>query len=128
MLSDDRIDTLKSAVQDCDAAREQLEEALDTAAAHDGDAKADTSVLKPVGTALADWRDAQRRFMNAVDGSGAPDPATAALLLKTNHGVDATNARCGLPGTDVDGADQPSGLDLSGGRGSVLTTVATEYL
>jgi hypothetical protein len=81
-----------------------------------------------VGAALSDWRDAQERFMAAVEASGASDPATAALLLKTNHGVDASNARCGIPGTDVEGADQPFPLDLSGAQGMLLTQAATEHL
>ncbi len=128
MLSDDFVETFRSAVRDCNEARQQLESALDDASAHGNDATADSSVLKAVAETLADWRDAQQRFMSAVEASGVPDPATAALLLKTNHGIDAANARCGLPGTNVEGADQPSGLDLSGARGSVLTTAATDYL
>ena len=128
MLKDDSIDDLKAAIRACDEAREGLVDALDTAEAHDGDPTSDPSALEPVGTALAEWRDAQQRFMTAVDASGVSDPATAALLLKTNHGVDASNARCGIPGTDVDGADQPFPLDLSGKQGMLLTQAATEHL
>jgi hypothetical protein len=116
MLTDDTIDDLKIAVDACNDARSALVDALDAAEANDGDSTAEASVLEPVGSALADWRDAQQRFM------------TAALLLKTNHGVDASNARCGIPGTDVDGADQPFPLDLSGSQGMILTQAATEHL
>lgn len=128
MLTDDTIDELKEAVRGCDESREALVEALDAADAHDGDSTSESSVLEPVGAALTDWRNAQQRFMSAVDASGVPDPATAALLLKTNHGVDSSNARCGIPGTDVDGADQPFPLDLSGSQGMALTQAATEHL
>ena len=128
MLDDDSLAKLETAVRACDEAREALIDALDAAEAHDDDATSTPSVLDPVGTALEDWRDAQQRFMALVDASGAPDPATAALLLKTNHGIDASNARCGLPGTDVDGADQPFPLDLTGAQGMILTQAATEHL
>lgn len=128
MLDDDTLDELKTAVRACDEAREALLDALDAADAHDGDSTSDPSVLKPVGAAIADWRDAQQQFMAVVEASGVSDPATAALLLKTNHGVDASNARCGIPGTDVEGADQPFPLDLSGAQGMVLTQAATEHL
>ncbi len=128
MLADDTVDDLKSAVHACNEAREALIEALDAAEANDEDPTSEPSVLEPVGAAIADWRDAQRQFMAAVDASGVSDPATAALLLKTNHGIDASNARCGIPGTDVEGADQPFPLDLSGSQGMVLTQAATTYL
>jgi len=128
MLTDDTIDDLKIAVDACNDARSALVDALDAAETHDGDSTAEASVLEPVGSALADWRDAQQRFMTTVAESGVSDPATAALLLKTNHGVDASNARCGIPGTDVDGADQPFPLDLSGSQGMILTRAATEHL
>ena len=128
MLNDDTLDKLKTAVRACDEAREALTKALDAADAHDGDSTSDPSVLGPVGATIADWRDAQRRFMAAVERSGVSDAATAALLLKTNHGVDASNARCGIPGTDVEGADQPFPLELSGTQGVILTQAATEYL
>jgi hypothetical protein len=128
MLDDDSLAKMETAVQACDEAREALIDALDAAEAHDDDATSTPSVLDPVGTALEDWRDAQQRFMALVDASNASDPATAALLLKTNHGIDASNARCGLPGTDVDGADQPFPLDLTGAQGMILTQAATEHL
>jgi len=128
MLADETIDKLTRAVRACDQAREALREALDAADAAGGGVRPDPSDLASVGAALEDWRDAQRQFMAAVETSGAPDPATAALLLQTNHGVDASNARCGIPGTDVDGADQPFPLDLSGAEGMALTQAATEHL
>jgi hypothetical protein len=128
MITDETLTDLKDTVRACDEAREALIDALDAAEAHGGDPRSDASVLEPVGTALADWRDAQQQFMGIVEASSVPDPATAALLLKTNHGVDASNARCGIPGTDVDGADQPFPLDLSGSQGTVLTQAATNYL
>lgn len=127
MLPDESIDEIKVAVQACDDARAALVDALDDADAAD-DAPADPAALKPVGQALADWRDAQARFMAAVDAADASDPATTALLLKTNHGVDASNARCGIPGTDVEGADQPFPLDLTGAKGMLVTQAATEHL
>ncbi len=128
MLADDTIDKLEEAVRACDRAREALIEALKAAEAHEGDATTEPAVFDPVGEALQDWRDAQRRFMAAVEGAGVSDPATAALLLKTNHGIDASNARSGIPGTDVEGADQPFPLDLTGSQGMVLTQAAVEYL
>jgi hypothetical protein len=121
MIDDDTLEELTAAVDACDEAQTALAEALDAAEADDGN-------LDPVGAALANWRDAQEDFMSAVEASGVSDPATAALLLKTNHGVDAANARCGIPGADVEGADQPFPLDLSGTQGMVLTEAATEYL
>ncbi|MBB4090009.1 hypothetical protein [Salinibacter ruber] len=127
MLPDESIDEIKAAVQACDDARAALVDALDDADTAD-DALADSAALKPVGQALADWRDAQARFMAAVDAADASDPATTALLLKTNHGVDASNARCGIPGTDVEGADQPFPLDLTGAKGMLVTQAATEHL
>lgn len=128
MLADDTVDELTDAVRACNQAREALMEALYEADASGGDAMADSSVLDPVGAALRDWRDAQERFMATIEASGVSDPATAALLLKTNHGIDASNARCGIPGTDVDGADQPFPLDLTGAQGMALTQAATEHL
>ncbi|MCS3677054.1 hypothetical protein GGP86_000032 [Salinibacter ruber] len=127
MLPDESIDEIKAAVQACDDARAALVDALDDADTAD-DALADPAALEPVGQALADWRDAQARFMAAVDAADASDPATTALLLKTNHGVDASNARCGIPGTDVEGADQPFPLDLTGAKGMLVTQAATEHL
>ena len=127
MLPDESLDEIKAAVQACDDARSALVDALDDAEAAD-DALADPAALEPVGQALADWRDAQERFMSAVEAADASDPATTALLLKTNHGVDASNARCGIPGTDVEGADQPFPLDLTGAKGMLVTQAATEHL
>ncbi|PSQ82289.1 MAG: hypothetical protein BRD41_00585 [Bacteroidetes bacterium QS_1_63_11] len=127
MLADDTVDELTDAVQACDQAREALSEALDAADASGGSTQPDPSDLAPVAAALEDWRDAQRQFMTAIEDTGASDPATAALLLQTNHGVDASNARCGIPGTDVEGADQPFPLDLSGAQGMALTRAATEH-
>lgn len=127
MIPDESLDELKAAVQACDDARTALVNALNDADAVD-DASPDSSVLEPVGGAIADWRDAQERFMAAVEAADVADPATAALLLKTNHGVDASNARCGIPGTDVEGANQPFPLDLTGSQGMLLTQAATEHL
>lgn len=131
MLADDTVEELEDAVRACNNARAALSEALERAEAYDGDAASEPSVLEPVGTALADWRDAQQRFMAAVEASSAPDPVTAALLLKTNRGIDpdrCRDARCGIPGTDVEGADQPFDLDVTGSRGTILTQAATEHL
>ncbi len=72
--------------------------------------------------------DARAALVDALDDADASDPATTALLLKTNHGVDASNARCGIPGTDVEGADQPFPLDLTGAKGMLVTQAATEHL
>lgn len=128
MLADDTVENLEGAIRACNEARAALIEALDAAEAYDGDAPSEPSVLEPVEAALENWRDAQQRFMTAVEMSGVPDPATAALLLKTNHGIDSSNARCGLPGASVEGADQPFDLDLTGMKGTILTEAATEYL
>jgi hypothetical protein len=128
MLIEDTVNNLKEAVHACDEARTALVEALEAADASEGDARSDSSVLEPVGAALETWRDAQVRFMETVEASGVSDPATTALLLKTNHGIDASNARCGLPGTDVDGADQSLDLDLTGRWGSILTQAATDHV
>lgn len=128
MLTDDTVEEFEEAIRACDEARTALTEALDAAEAYEGDVTTEPSVFEPVGAALRNWRDAQQRFMSAVGASGAPDPATAALLLKTNHGVDSSNARCGIPGTDVEGADQPFPLELTGMKGAILTEAATEHL
>ncbi len=126
-MTDETIAELEAAVEACDDAREALIEALDAADRHGG-APDDEAVLEPVGEALTDWRDAQQRFMQAVGASDTPDVATAAMMLKTNHGIDATNARRGLPGVHVEGTDKPFNLDLSGTRGTALTTAAMEYV
>lgn len=126
-MTDDTAAELEAAVEGCDQAREALIEALQAADDHDG-APDDEAVLRPVGEALSDWRDAQRRFMDAVAEADVPDVATAAMMLKMNHGVDATNARRGLPGVNVERTDKPFDLDLSGTRGTALTTAAMEYV
>lgn len=126
-MTDETIAELEAAAEACDAAREALEDALAAVDSHDG-APDDEAVLRPVGEALSDWRDGQRRFMAAVEASEAPNLATAAMMLKTNHGIDTTNARRGLPGAAVEGTDKPFDLDLSGTRGTALTTAAMEYI
>ncbi len=126
-MTDETAAELEAAVEACNEAREALTDALAAAEGHDG-APDDEEVLRPVGEALSDWRDGQRRFMDAVAASDPPDVATAAMMLKMNHGVDATNARRGLPGVTVEGADKPFDLDLSGTRGTALTTAAMQYV
>jgi len=127
MLSDDAVAELEAAASACDAARESLVDALDEADRHEGSSDAE-EVLRPVAEALEAWRDAQIRFMSNVASSDAPDVATAAMMLKTNHGIDTENARRGIPGVHVDGADKPFDVDLSGTRGTALTTAAMEYV
>jgi hypothetical protein len=124
MLTDDVIADMEAAVEACEAARSDLTAAL--AEADGGDPSDDA--LRAVGTALEAWRDGQQQFMSAVEASEASDVSTAAMLLKMNHGIDATEARRGLPGVPVEGADQNFDLDLSGTRGTVLMTAATEYV
>lgn len=128
MLDEETIGALEQAVDACNAARNELEEALDVADDHGRESAGDPKILEPVGEAIETWRDAQKRFMDLVADSGAPDPSTAALLLKTNHGIDSSEARRGIPGTSVDGADQPFDVDMSGVRGSVLTEATMEYV
>lgn len=123
MLSDDTVADLETAASDCDEARGALVDALDKAEQDDSE-----DVLASVGEALEAWRDAQIRFMDLVEDSEAPDVATAAMILKTNHGIETTNARRGIPGVHVDGTDKPFDLDLSGTRGSALTTAAMEHV
>lgn len=123
MLTDEQISEIRDTVSACEEARAALIEALDAAEGDQTDEQ-----LQAVGQALEEWRDAQRRFMSVVEDSEAPDVSTAAMLLKTNHGVDSTEARRGLPGVHVDGADQPFDVDLSGTRGTALTTAAMEYV
>jgi hypothetical protein len=125
MLSDDHVDDLRTAVEACEAAREELLAALDDAAA---DSDPEDEHLRAVGAALEKWRDAQQTFVATVEASSVDDVSTAAMLLKMNHGIDATEARRGLPGVSVEGADQPFDVDLSGTRGTVLTTAAMEYV
>jgi hypothetical protein len=126
-MTDETAAKLEKAVEACDRAREALEEALQAVDQHDGAADDDT-VLEPIGEALSNWRDAQHQFTATVEEADVPDVATAAMVLKMNHGVDATNARRGLPGTTVEGTDKPFDLDLSGNRGTALTTAATQYV
>jgi hypothetical protein len=125
MLSDDHVDDLRAAVDTCETARADLIAALDDAAAH---SEPEDELLQAVGRALEQWRDAQEEFMATVEASSVDDVSTAAMLLKMNHGVDATEARRGLPGVSVEGADQPFDVDLSGTRGTVLTTAAMDYV
>lgn len=124
MLTDDIVSEMEDAVAACDEAREDLEAALENAERQDGSEEQ----IQEVAAALEAWRDAQRRFMEAVERSDAPDVSTATMMLKTNHGTDATNARRGLPGVHVEGTDQPFDVDLSGTRGTMLTTAAMEYV
>jgi hypothetical protein len=125
MLSDDLVEELRVAVTDCEAAREALQSALADA---EGSPDADDAQLQAIAEALQDWRDAEQRFMDAVEASEADDVSTAAMLLKMNHGIDATEARRGLPGVSVEGATQPFDLDMTGTRGTLLTTAAMEYV
>ncbi len=124
-MTDDTVEELTAAVETCNEARSELETALDAAEAAGGD---EEEHLQAVATALETWRDGQRRFIQTVEASEASDVATAAMLLKMNHGIDSTNARRGLPGVHVDGTDQPFDLDTTGTRGTVLTTAAMEYV
>lgn len=130
MLSDDLLADLEDHVDACDAARIALESALDDAETLGPDTSPDarTDVLQAVADALGNWRDAQRQFMDAVEHGDVPNAQMAALFLKNDADVDASNARRGLPGAHVDGADQPFDVDLSGTRGQALTTAAMEYL
>lgn len=130
MLSDDLLAELEDHVDACDAARDALEAALDDAETLGPDTSPDTrtDVLQAVADALGNWRDAQRQFMDAVERGDVPNAQMAALFLKNDADVDASNARRGLPGAHVDGADQPFDVDLSGTRGQALTTAAMEYL
>jgi uncharacterized coiled-coil protein SlyX len=125
MLNDEHIADLEEAVAACEEARDRLESALEEAE-QSGDPT--EKHLKAVGTALTEWRDAQRRFMSVVEASDVDDVSTAAMLLKMNHGIDSTEARRGLPGVHVDGADQSFDMDLTGTRGTVLTTAAMEHV
>lgn len=125
MLSDDTIATLERHAAACDDARAALEDALDEA---ERAGTLDTAALRPVGRALKDWRDAQQAFMEAVEQSEAPDVPMAALLLKQTADVDVSNARRGLPGASVEGANQPFDIDMTGMRGQALTTAAMEVL
>ena len=125
MLSDDIAEKMTAAVEECESAREKLLSALVEAENVEGPS---ADELGPIGEALEAWRDGQQRFMAAVEESDVSDVATAAMLLKTNHGIDSTEARRGIPGVHVEGANQPFDVDLSGTRGSLLTTAAMEYV
>jgi len=124
-MNDELVSQLEEAVDVCEAAREDLEAAL-SAAEQSGDPTDDH--FQAVADALEDWRDGQQEFMDAVAASDASDVATAAMLLKMNHGVDSMEARRGLPGVPVEGADQSFDMDLTGTRGTLLTTAAMEYV
>ena len=123
MLSDDVVSDLERHAQACNDARSALVSALRNAKSLDRSAPTEKQmpILQPVADALRDWRDAQQAFMNTVEQSGAPNVEMAALLLKSNHGVDSDNARRGLPGASVEGANQPFDVDTTGMRGEVLT-------
>lgn len=125
MLSDATIASLEEHAAACDEARAALEDALDAA---EQAGSLDEASLHPVGQALKNWRDAQQAFMDAVDASEAPDVPMAALLLKQTADVDVSNARRGLPGAAVEGANQPFDIDMTGMRGQALTTAAMEVL
>mgnify|MGYP006270093095 FL=1 len=123
-LSDDTLAALESHVETCDDARDALEDALDAAEAQG----LSDDTLRDVADALRTWRSAQQQFMDAVAASEVTDLSMASLLLKNDTGTDPSNARCGIPGAFVDGANQPFPLDLSGTRGQALTTAAMEHL
>lgn len=125
MFTDTEVSAFEKIVEECENAREDLQAAI--TAVENGD-EATNEQLRDVAEALEAWRDAQRHFMETVEASEAPDVSTAAMLLQQNHGIDASEARRGLPGVHVRGADQPFDLDLSGTPGSVLTTAAMEFV
>jgi hypothetical protein len=125
MLSDEVVNELEQHVQACDEARSALEDALDRAASAGSQ---DDATLEEVARALHTWRTAQERFMETVAKSDVSNVPMAALLLQKHEEIDASNARRGLPGASVEGADQPFDIDLSGQRGSILTTAAMDYL
>jgi hypothetical protein len=129
MLADDIVSELEQYAADCDEARDALVTALREAESLDRRAPEEKQrpVLEPVAEALQDWHDAQTKFMDAVERSGAPNVEMAALLLKNNHAIETGNARRGLPGASVDGANQPFDVDTTGMRGEVLTR-ALDYL
>lgn len=128
MLSDESVETLERHVNTCDEARKELQDALDKAETVGRDAPAEekTTALGPVAEAIRTWQAAQEKFMEAVEESEAPDVPMACLFLKNDADVDASNARRGLPGAHVEGADQPFDLDLSGTRGTILTNAIME--
>lgn len=130
MISDETLQKLERHVDACDEARDALQDALDDAESVGPDASSDerAAALRPVADAVGAWRDAQQGFMEAVEASEAPDVPMAALFLKNNADIDASNARRGLPGAPVEGTDQPFDLDLSGTRGTILTNAIMEHL
>ncbi len=125
MLSDSIASEMESAAATCDDAREALEEALaDVAQAGD----ATEEHLQAIARALEVWRDGQRAFMRLVDDADVPDLSTAAMLLKTNHGIDVSNVRRGLPGVPVEGTDHPFDVDITGRRGGALTEAVMNHV
>lgn len=125
MLSDDLAQKMEAAAEVCDAARDDLEDALD---AVDQEGAATEEHLQSIGAALEDWRDGQQTFMALIEEADVPNLSTAAMLLKTNRGIDVSNARRGLPGVPVEGTDQPFDLDLTGRRGGALTEAAMQHV
>lgn len=125
MISDAIASKMESAAATCDDAREALEDVL-TEVEQVGEATDEH--LQAIADALEAWRDGQRAFMRLVDDADAPDLSTAAMLLKTNRGIDVSNARRGLPGVPVAGTDQPFDVDITGRRGGALTEAAMNYV
>lgn len=124
MISDATAQKLERAVQDCDEARAAVERLLNSAT---GTSENDEETLTRLANALVRWRKAQRRFMEEIGAADDLDVATAALLLKTNRGVEPANARRGIPGLPVEGTDQPFDLDTTGKRGQALMRAVTEH-
>jgi len=125
MLSDSIASKMESTAATCDEARDALEEAL-AEVARDGETTEDH--LGAIAEALEAWRDGQRAFMQLVEEADVSDLSTAAMLLKTNRGVDVSNARRGLPGVPVEGTDQPFDVDITGRRGGALTEAAMHHV
>lgn len=123
-LSDDTLSALEQHAEACSAARHSLDTALD-AAEQQGLSK---DTLTTIADALRTWQSAQQRFMDAVAASEVTDVSMASLLLKNATGTDPADARCGIPGAYVEGADQPFPVDMTGTRGQALTTAAMEHL
>lgn len=125
MLSDTIASKMESAATTCDEARDALDDVL--ADVERGGESTDHH-LRSIADALEAWRDGQRAFMRLVEEADVPDLSTAAMLLKTNRGIDVSNARRGLPGVPVEGADQPFDVDLTGRRGGALTEAAMHHV
>jgi hypothetical protein len=125
MIDDSIAAKMESAATTCDEARDALENVL-AEVARDGESTDDH--LRSIADALEAWRDGQRTFMQLVEEADVPDLSTAAMLLKTNHGIDVSNVRRGLPGVPVEGADQPFDVDLTGRRGGALTEAAMHHV